>query len=44
MESVEERFEKWWAEVGSGLLPIQDDDFESHAKRSHEGRGLLVKE
>ena len=32
METVEERFEKWWAEIGSGLLPIQSDDFESHAK------------
>jgi len=25
-------FEKWWDEVGSGILPTPEDDFESHAK------------
>ena len=32
MKAVEERFEKWWAEVGSGIILIQGDDFESRAK------------
>jgi len=26
-------FEKWWNEIGSGIIPRPYDDWESHTKR-----------
>lgn len=30
---MENNFDKWWNETGSGIIPQTDDDMESHAKR-----------
>lgn len=30
---MENNFDKWWNETGSGIIPQIDDDMESHAKR-----------
>ena len=26
-------FEKWWQDIGSGIIPDKDDDTESHTKK-----------
>jgi hypothetical protein len=40
-----ERFEAWWADVGSGLAPLPGEDREEHARRVAEvawGDALVV--
>lgn len=34
MPTVQEiQFQKWWHDIGSGIVPLPDDDYETHAKR-----------
>ena len=31
--TVEEEFERWWSEEGSGMYPLPNEDQEEHARR-----------